>query len=44
MISLGQAVYDPSIHIPEDGVVPSATDANRMIKGYVGSRERVTRR
>lgn len=36
MISLAQAVYDPAIHVSEDGVSPSATDANRMLEGYVG--------
>lgn len=36
MISLAQAVYDPAIHLSEDGVSPSATDANRMLEGYVG--------
>lgn len=35
MISLAQAVYDPSIHVPEDGVTPSATDANRMLEAYI---------
>ncbi|WFS03164.1 hypothetical protein [Rhizobium tumorigenes] len=35
MISLAQAVYDPGIHVSEDGVVPSATDVNRMIEAYV---------
>jgi hypothetical protein len=35
MISLAQAVYDPSIHVSEDGVTPSATDANRMLEAYI---------
>jgi len=35
MISLAQAVYDPAIHFSEDGVLPSPTDANRMLEGYV---------
>ena len=35
MISLAQAVYDPEIHFSEDGVLPSPTDANRMLEGYV---------
>jgi hypothetical protein len=35
LISLAQAVYDPAIHIPEDGVTPSATDANRMTEAYI---------
>ena len=36
MISLAQAVFDPAIHVSEDGVSPSLTDANRMLEGYVG--------
>lgn len=36
IISLAQAVYDPSIHESLDGVKPSATDANRMLEGYIG--------
>jgi hypothetical protein len=35
LISLGQAVYDPAIHTSEDGVTPSATDANRMTEAYI---------
>jgi hypothetical protein len=35
MISLAQAVYDPAVHVPEDGVIPSATDANRMLEAYI---------
>lgn len=35
IISLAQAVYDPSIHESIDGVKPSATDANRMLEGYI---------
>ncbi|MDZ4853772.1 MAG: hypothetical protein SGJ26_02740 [Nitrospirota bacterium] len=33
-ISLGQAVYDPTVHVSPDGVIPSATDANRMIEAF----------
>lgn len=33
-ISLAQAVYDAAIHEPLDGVVPSSTDANRMLEGF----------
>jgi hypothetical protein len=36
IISLGQAVYDPLIHKPSDGVNPSITDANRMLDGFIG--------
>jgi len=35
IISLAQAVYDPSIHQSQDGVTPSPTDANRMLEAYV---------
>ncbi|MCU1338453.1 MAG: hypothetical protein JWO19_4034 [Bryobacterales bacterium] len=35
IISLGQAVYDPLIHKPSDGVKPSITDANRMLDGFI---------
>lgn len=35
IISLAQAVYDPSIHESLDGVRPSETDANRMLDGYI---------
>jgi len=35
IISLAQAVFDPELHEPIDGVRPSATDANRMLEGYV---------
>lgn len=40
LISLGQAVYDPAIHIPPDGVMPSATDAGRMIDAFFGEAAR----
>jgi hypothetical protein len=36
IISLAQAVYDPSIHESLDGVVPSETDANRMLGAFIG--------
>jgi len=35
LISLAQAVYDPSIHQTLDGVAPSSTDANRMLDAFV---------
>ena len=35
LISLAQAVYDPAVHVPEDGIAPSATDANRMLEAYI---------
>jgi len=35
IISLAQAVYDPAIHDSLDGVVPSDTDANRMLEAYI---------
>jgi len=35
MISLAQAVYDPAAHDARDGVTPSATDAYRMLEGYI---------
>jgi hypothetical protein len=34
MISVAQAVYDPEIHVPKDGVDPSRTDAARMLEAY----------
>ena len=34
LISLAQAVYNPSIHKSVDGVSPSATDAKRMLENY----------
>ncbi len=36
IISLAQAVYDPTIHESLDGVRPSETDANRMLEAYIG--------
>jgi len=35
LISLAQEVYDPEIHLPEDGISPSRTDAKRMLDGFV---------
>lgn len=35
IISLAQAVYDPLLHEPVDGVKPSETDANRMLEAYI---------
>jgi hypothetical protein len=34
LISVGQAVYDPVLHVSPDGVRPSATDAGRMIESF----------
>lgn len=49
LISLAQAVYIPSKHKSPDGVVPSRTDAKRMLEAYVttelaGDRHRYARR
>ncbi|EQB04500.1 hypothetical protein L288_13770 [Sphingobium quisquiliarum P25] len=35
IISLAQAVYDPTLHESLDGVRPSETDANRMLEAYI---------
>lgn len=35
IISLAQAVFDPTIHETLDGVTASKTDANRMLEAYV---------
>ncbi|QUS37852.1 hypothetical protein RPMA_02500 [Tardiphaga alba] len=35
LISLAQAVFDPEVHQPTDGIAPSATDANRMTEAYL---------
>lgn len=35
IISLAQAVYEPSLHEPLDRVTPSETDANRMLDSYI---------
>ncbi|WP_040727827.1 hypothetical protein [Thiomicrorhabdus sp. Kp2] len=37
LISLAQAVYDPDLHQPTDGIVPSKTDAKRMLDSYISS-------
>ena len=37
LISLAQAVYEPAAHPSIDGVVPSPTDANRMLEAYVAA-------
>lgn len=34
LISLGQAVYNPSVHKSVDGVSPSETDVKRMLENY----------
>jgi hypothetical protein len=34
LISLAQAVYDPTVHSTLDGVTPSSTDANRMLEAF----------
>lgn len=49
LISVGQAVFDPAVHISPDGVRPSPTDAGRMIESFfvqaaaAGSNESVRR-
>lgn len=35
LISLAQAVYNPQVHISPDGIVPSETDAKRMLEIYI---------
>lgn len=35
IISLAQAVYDPEKHEPFDGVIPSPTDAKRMLENFI---------
>ena len=35
LISVAQTVYDSQRHPTEDGVIPSATDANRMLEAYI---------
>ena len=37
LISLAQAVYDPEVHRPIDGVQPSSTDAARMLEAYLAT-------
>lgn len=49
LISLAQAVYDPSRHVPTDDMQPSETDAKRLLDAYLtaelagGSNERARR-
>jgi hypothetical protein len=35
IISLAQAVYDPEKHESFDGVIPSPTDAKRMLENFI---------
>lgn len=35
LISLGQEVFDPRIHVVEDGISTSSTDAKRMLVAYI---------
>ena len=35
LISLAQTVYDPVSHPSPDGMIPSQTDAKRMLEGYI---------
>jgi hypothetical protein len=35
LISLAQAVHDPARHPPLDGIIPSETDAKRMLEAYI---------
>jgi len=48
IISLAQAVYDPQSHGSPDQVIPSETDAKRMLEGYIeeelGGRSKETHR
>ena len=37
LISLAQAVYNPDIHAPLDGVTPSETDAKRMLESFISN-------
>ena len=37
IISLGQAVFDPQTHKTIDGVMPSPTDANRMLEAFIAT-------
>jgi len=37
LISLAQAVYDPARHQTPDGVVPSETDARRMLEAFLAA-------
>ncbi len=35
IVSLAQAVYDANIHLPVDGIIPSNSDAKRMLEAYL---------
>ncbi len=35
MISLAQAVYDPTLHLSSDGTSPGPTDGKRMLENYI---------
>jgi hypothetical protein len=35
LISVAQAVYDPDLHPPVDDIVPSKTDAKRMLESFI---------
>jgi hypothetical protein len=37
LISVAQAVYDAARHVAPDGVVPSPTDAQRMLEAFFGA-------
>jgi len=37
LISVAQEVYDPHRHPSPDGVVPSVTDAARMLESFLGA-------
>lgn len=37
LISVGQAVFDPSRHETRDGVIVSKTDASRMLEAFIAS-------
>ncbi|MBS3966325.1 MAG: hypothetical protein KGZ60_03585 [Truepera sp.] len=37
LISVAQVVFDPQRHPTEDGVIPSETDAKRMLDAYIAS-------
>lgn len=37
LISVAQVVYDRQSHVAVDGVVPSATDAKRMLDAYIAA-------
>jgi hypothetical protein len=37
IISVGQAVFDPGVHVAPDGVTPSTTDGGRMIEAFLAT-------